>query len=427
VASLSDVIPEDSQTVQAIYAYWKQRGDSEQKRGYLGGSAIGEECERKLWYSFRECSAESFEGRLYRLFNRGHREEYVFVEDLQGIGCDVRSHDGSGKQFEVTLFGGHFKGHCDGVALGIPEAPKTWHLLEMKTSNTKDFIKLKSEGVEKCKPVHFAQMQIYMDLMKLDRALYICVCKETDELYSERIKRDPAVGKALADKARRIIFANTPPARISEKADFYKCKWCSAQGICHGIGETAVPVPALSCRQCCHATPEEDGTWSCGQGREFGTVCERHLMLPGLVHFAEPSDGLQNEDGSHVIEFTSKDGKAVWHHGPKADAGQYSSHHLMSMPRDLIELPREEPVKEDSGVTHPNLEAKYSLENDGIERVWMGKAADIQSEWCRFVEYPMSRPIFTQETKAYTAADFGTACAIIYSDGRAEIRKDNNQ
>lgn len=427
MSDLKDILPQDSETVQAIYAHWKQRGDSEPKRGYLGGSAIGTECERQLWYAFRECSEPQFEGRLYRLFNRGHREEPVFVDELKAIGCQVHEVGPDGEQFEVVAFGGHFKGHADGVALGIPEAPQTWHLLEMKTSNTKDFNAIKKHGVEKHKPVHFAQMQVYMHLLKLDRALYMVVCKETDELYTERVKRDPKKAQAIIDKAERIIFANTPPTRISEKSDFYLCKFCDAQELCHGLGDVGVPVPKLSCRQCCHATPEQDGSWSCKAGETFGKPCDKHLFVPGLVNFAEPTDAFKNDDGSQVIEFTCKDG-SILHHGSNGDAGQYNSHNLMTMPIDLLTTPRGESIEKPDGVVQPNLEYKWATDCDGIESAWRGKVDDLNDAWNRLFEFPMSNPIFEQEGEGWTAADFRQACVIVYGHGKsAEIRIDKNQ
>ena len=48
------------------------------------------------------------------------------------------------------------------MGLGIPEAPKTWHVLEFKTHNSKSFAKLEKEGVQKSNPMHYAQMQVYM-------------------------------------------------------------------------------------------------------------------------------------------------------------------------------------------------------------------------------------------------------------------------
>ena len=118
MTNLSDILPSQSETVQAIKAYWKTRGDSEPARGYLGASSIGIECSRELWYSFRKCSEPSFDGRMYRLFNRGHKEEARFVEELRGIGCEVHEFDENGNQFKVIACDGHFLGHTDGAVLG---------------------------------------------------------------------------------------------------------------------------------------------------------------------------------------------------------------------------------------------------------------------------------------------------------------------
>ncbi len=103
MTDLSKVLPTKSATVQQIENYWKQRGSSETPRGYLGASAIGKECARSLWYEFRKCSRPDFDGRLYRLFNRGHREEATFVEELRGIGCEVHEFDAAGNHSNSSL------------------------------------------------------------------------------------------------------------------------------------------------------------------------------------------------------------------------------------------------------------------------------------------------------------------------------------
>jgi len=417
MSDLTKVLPTESATVEAIYAYWKQRGANEKRRGYLGGSEIGKECSRQLWYNFRHCSAPDFDGRLYRLFNRGHREEETFVAELRGIGCQVFEYDSNGDQFEVVACNGHFKGHTDGVALGVPEAPKTWHLLEMKTASAKSFAKTKKDGCEKDKPQHFAQMQVYMHLMKLTRALYMVVNKDNDELYIERIRYDAKKAQALIDKAQSIINATTPPERISDRPDSFACKFCDARELCHGTSEVAVNVPALSCRQCVHATPIENGEWACMlKDCDATEVCEHHLFLPGLINFAKPTDALTNKDGSDVMELTSDDG-TVWHHGPDENAGQYPSAILMTTPANLI-LPG---VKREHGAG-ANLEARYSKELDDVKTVWSGKVADLWDAFGRLFECPMTNPTAEQSGDGWDAAEFlPHGCVIVYGD-KAEIR-----
>jgi hypothetical protein len=61
-------------------------------RAHLGGSLIGRKCYRQLWYSFRWANTEKFNGRMLRLFERGHKEEFRFVNYLKMAGINVRAY-----------------------------------------------------------------------------------------------------------------------------------------------------------------------------------------------------------------------------------------------------------------------------------------------------------------------------------------------
>jgi hypothetical protein len=306
-----------SQTVEAIYTWWTGKLGRVSRR--LGASQIGKECERQLWYGFRWATmGEAFDGRMLRLFNRGHREEAVFVEELRGIGCDVRDFDPStpNEQFAFTAVGGHFVAKIDGVALGIPEAPKTWHNLSFKTANAKTSAALAKSGVQVAKPENWAQSQIEMRLAQLDRTLYLSVNKDTDELYAERIRRDEAAGLALEQKAERIIYAAEPLPRISEDAAFFKCKFCPAHAVCH-----STTLPAVSCRTCLHATPEKDGDgrWSCARWKSDIPLdaqragCSEHLYIPALLaRWGEQVDASAEEGW---VSYKAADG-LVFRNGP---------------------------------------------------------------------------------------------------------------
>lgn len=430
MTDLSKVLPAKSATVQAIEAYWKQRGEAEPSRGYLGASSIGRECSRELWYSFRKCSKPEFDGRLYRLFDRGHKEEFRFVEELRGIGCEVHEFDADGNQFEVIDCDGHFKGHTDGAALGIIEAPKTWHLLEMKTASNKLFNKVKDKGVEAEKPEHFAQMQVYMKGTGLTRALYMVVNKDNDELYTERLRYDAKKAQAIIDKAQSIINATTPPERggkLKKEGDpafpYSPCTFCDAKALCHGLGDVAVPVAEVHCRNCCHSTPVADGKWSCDHtGKEAAEVCSHHVFIPALVSFAQPTDSFANKDDSTVIEFTSEDG-TVWHHGNDTDGGQFNSHSLTTLPRDLVELPN----PKQQGETQQNLEARYATGLGNVDTVWRGAVDELKDEFEGRYAVPMSNPDATQDGDGWTAAEFRPHCCVIIYGEKAEIREDNNQ
>jgi hypothetical protein len=99
-------------------------------------------------------------------------------------------------------------------------------------------------------------MQIYMHLTGITRALYMAVCKNTDALHIERVEADPAMAERLLEKAGRVIFAQHPPARISEDPAWFECRFCDHHAACHEGGGAAV-----TCRSCLHATPSmADGT-----------------------------------------------------------------------------------------------------------------------------------------------------------------------
>jgi hypothetical protein len=275
--------PHASPTVEAILvAYEAEAGDG--WREHLGASVIGRECDRALWCEFRWITRAAQSGRMLRLFETGRLEEER---------------------------GGHFGGSLDGVGLGIPEAPRTWHVLEFKTHNAKSFAELRKAGVQKAKPEHWAQMQVYMHLTGLTRALYLAACKDTDALYAERVRVDHHAAEQLIARAGRIIFAARPPARISDDPDWFQCRLCPHHDTSHGER-----LPARTCRSCLHITPVEDGTWHCARfdrrlsADEQRAGCPSHLFIPDLIQ-GEQFDA--DSDGAWVA-YRKPDG-SVWRDG----------------------------------------------------------------------------------------------------------------
>jgi len=295
----------------AIFAHYKAKYSTEPQRPYLGASAIGKPCLRQHWYSFRWSKPAEFSGRLYRVFQSGHLQEPRIYDDLAAIGCTVYDLDpATGKQWSFTepVSGHHFKGNADGIVTGLPQAPKSPHVLEIKTASAKMFAEMQKSGVKKAKPEHYAQMQMYMkwsiDLYGENgctRAIYIVVNKDTDDIYTERLEYDKAEAQAIIDKALAVITATEPPVGISQDPSWYECKFCDYHSICHG---TDVPTP--TCRSCAHVTPEMDGNarWSCAVHQNDipvatqRTGCDTHRYIPILLSkFAQPVD----MDGDAVV------------------------------------------------------------------------------------------------------------------------------
>jgi hypothetical protein len=265
-----------------LKAYEADRDDG--FRPHLGASEIGASCERALWYSFRWTTPARFPGRILRLFETGQLEEARLVRNLRRTGATVLDVDPeTGRQWRVEALGQHFGGSLDAVALGLLEAPKTWHVVEFKTHSLRSFRELTAKGVAAARPRHAAQMQVYMALTGLTRALYVAVCKDTDDLHVERVHADPDEAERLLAKAERVIGAQHPPARISEDPAWWECRVCDHHAVCH---EQA--APAITCRSCLHASPVEGG-WHCARHDralalgDQRRACPRHLFIPGFV------------------------------------------------------------------------------------------------------------------------------------------------
>jgi len=354
---------------------------------------------------------------MIRLFETGDEEEIRFVRDLRSIGVKVHDRDFAGDQFAVSALGGHCSGHMDGCALGIPEAPATWHVIEFKTHNDKSFAKLKKDGVEKAKPQHYAQMQIYMGLTKMTRALYLAKNKNDDSLYSARVRFDKSAFDALMSRAERIIFCNSLPERISEREDYYECGWCAAHKLCWGCKESSLPIASRNCRQCCHATPELDGVarWSCAKHRrslsesDQSQACSEHLCLPGLVTGWEPSDA-----SNDWIEFRNDEGK-TWLHGKIG--GGFSALELMTLPFDKLLNPLLATAKETLAAVaagcSDDILSRYSEDHCNI--AWTGPKENFLQEWRNLYaeSYDHGKSIQTCCNLDYIAAEFPNAVVVI--------------
>lgn len=243
----------------------------EQKgRPYLGMSGIGKECSRAQWYAWRWVYTSFITPRVQRIFDRGDIEEARIITDLDKAGmlcyrCDADNvnHLITGaigeEQEEFVHFTGHSLGHSDGRVIGVPEAPLTPHLLEIKSCNDKYFKLLVKLGVEEQFPEYYAQMQIYMRFTGLTRALFVATNKNDEARHYERVYFHQERADALHTRILDILSAESPPPRISNKPDFFKCKWCNAREVCFGTKEHN-----RHCRTCTRAELHDNGVWKCG-------------------------------------------------------------------------------------------------------------------------------------------------------------------
>lgn len=224
-----------------IDAALQQRNRAQTPRTYLGGSRIGEPCARKLVYEYTRAPVDAgkdFDGRTLRIFDAGHQFETLSIRWLRAAGFDVRTHRRDGEQFGFVTAGGSVRGHIDGVIIAGPDIGIPWPVLfEHKAVNAKSWTDIAKRGVQLSKPVYYAQLQIYMAYMELERALFTALNKDTQALHHEVVVLDVRAAQELSDKAIDIIQAAQAgilPPRIASSPDFYLCRWCAYAQRCWG-------------------------------------------------------------------------------------------------------------------------------------------------------------------------------------------------
>lgn len=275
------------------------RDKEEGFRGHLGASVLGEECGRAIWYGFRWFTKPTFPGRILRLFNRGHLEEGRIIAQLLMIGVQVLQQDANGKQFRIAWADGHAGGSGDGMVLGIPDIPADVLVLECKTHGEKFFVELAGKlpdwrnyvagvgpftgkGVKASKPEHYIQMQLYMRKMGYTMALYIAVCKNTDDQYMEIITLQPELADQYLDRGEKLVWLDAAPSKINQSPGFFKCRFCDHRPVCH-----LKAAAALNCRTCQFVKPIAEGKW----------FCNKHgAELPDAKQQVGCPDWFQNED-----------------------------------------------------------------------------------------------------------------------------------
>ena len=274
-------IPEAENSISnLVYKAYEQV--QEPPRAHMGVSQLGHLCERFLWINFRWVVTEKFQGRILKLFARGHREEDFIVSDLRRAGIHVEA---IGENQSKVSFGSHVSGSADGIVSSLPNGYTKKAVLECKTHSDKSFKDIVKNGLEKSKPIHWVQCMIYAYGLKLERILYYAVNKNDDSVYTEWVHLDKELAQKYVDRGQRIATSDRLPPPISTDPTWFECRFCAGHDFCHKSKVTQ----EVNCRTCAHSTAEENGTWLCEKYDhnlsidEQRTGCVSHIIHPDLV------------------------------------------------------------------------------------------------------------------------------------------------
>ena len=233
-------------TLEAMDRCIEERARQEPRRNYLGMSAIGHPCERKLYYDYRSTVRKAHDAATLKRFEDGHRGEALMADRLRLVhGITLLTVDPeTGKQFGFQDHDGEFRGHMDGAIHGLLQASAAWHCWEhkcVKEEKQAKLVKLKAEKGEKnalaeWDEIYYAQAMLYLHYSGMDRHYLTVSTPGERSTVSCRTDANPEVALKLIEKAKRIIDAPFPLARISNDPSWWQCRWCDHIDTCHKTG-----------------------------------------------------------------------------------------------------------------------------------------------------------------------------------------------
>lgn len=228
-------------TLEAMHRVVEAIENAKPKRDYLGASILGHECERFIYYQLNNADkAEPISYKGLYAIEDGHRTEQLVKDRLRLVqGIELYDIDEETKE-QIGFVDGKFSGHVDGIVRGLIQAPKTWHIFEVKCCNEKKFKELQKcvekygekNALENWDYTFFIQAQLYMGKLKLDRHYLICSTPGGRDKTSCRTEFQENFFNTMIIKKDRIINAKSVPERISSRKEYITCKWCRFSDFC---------------------------------------------------------------------------------------------------------------------------------------------------------------------------------------------------
>ena len=207
---------------------------AENYRKYLGASAIGSECLRKVQFDWM-CDPQ-FPARIKDIFSRGHHFEDVTRQHLIAAGFKFAPPE----QLEFKAADDLFRGHADGILVAGPSLPALRFpcLWEHKCLNARGFKAIERAGLTGLYAPYAAQVAIYQAYLDcINPALFSVVNADTCERLHFTLPFDAELAQATSDRAVMVIEATRAGellSRIADDPNDWRCKMCSHRERCWG-------------------------------------------------------------------------------------------------------------------------------------------------------------------------------------------------
>ncbi|WLQ14307.1 hypothetical protein O5O45_31815 [Hahella aquimaris] len=220
--------------------------DEQTPRTYLGASRLGVACERALQFEYAQAPVDpgrETQGRILRIFERGHVMEDCMLNWLEKAGFTVLTRNEVGEQFGFSAVDERLQGHVDGVIVSGPDGfvyPALW---EHKCLGAKSWRDLEKHRLAKSKPVYAAQVAVYQAYLGLHEApaLFTALNADTMDIYAELVPYNGELAQRMSDRAVKIILATDagellPRSFLDE--EHWECRMCAWRNRCWTSGET---------------------------------------------------------------------------------------------------------------------------------------------------------------------------------------------
>ena len=207
----------------------------ENSRQYLGASAIGAECLRKIQYDWQVDPAHPT--RVRDIFRRGHLLEELTRQHLIRAGFTFAPEE----RLAFRSAGGLFRGHADGIITTGPELPGVGYpcLWEHKALGDRGWRALEHDGVEQAYPQYAAQVWIYQAYLDVAEqpAIFTAFNANTCERVHVLVPFNAEQAQAWSDRAITVIEATRAgellPRAYDDPKD-WRCRMCGHATRCWG-------------------------------------------------------------------------------------------------------------------------------------------------------------------------------------------------
>lgn len=199
-------------------------------RQYLGASAIGDECLRKIQYGWF-CDPV-LPSRTKDIFERGHFFEDPTRQHLIAAGFKFAPTE----RLKFEAVDGMFRGHADGIIEAGPAALEYPCLWERKAVKDKGWKTIERDGLVGLYTNYAGQVAVYQAYLDVTNpALFTVISADTCERLHFVVPFDADLAQRMSDRAVMVIEASRAGEllpRAYDRPDDWHCKMCAHRERC---------------------------------------------------------------------------------------------------------------------------------------------------------------------------------------------------